>query len=263
MPNRIIKESIRTSDSINELSWFEECLFYRLIVSCDDFGRFDGRTAIIKSACFPLKDVTNKNIESAINKLVAVGLVGHYTVEEKPYLQLLAWDKHQSIRAKKSKYPSIEESDVIAHENNCMQMHADVPVIQSNPNPNLESNNISSDLENEPEQVFCADLEKIPSNDGTEWVCTVREYEEFKRLYPSVDIKQEFRNMRGWCTNNPTKRKTKRGIKKFVNGWLARQQDSGRMQPKQTTRFNNFEGRNYDMQSLEQKLLGGTPNGRN
>lgn len=24
MPNRILKESIRTSDSINELSWFEE-----------------------------------------------------------------------------------------------------------------------------------------------------------------------------------------------------------------------------------------------
>lgn len=63
MPNRILKESIRTSDSINELSWFEEVLFYRLIVSCDDYGRFDGRVAIIKGTCFPLKNVTNKNIE--------------------------------------------------------------------------------------------------------------------------------------------------------------------------------------------------------
>ena len=48
MPNRIIKESIRTSDSINELNWFEEVLFYRLMVSCDDYGRFDGRIAIIR-----------------------------------------------------------------------------------------------------------------------------------------------------------------------------------------------------------------------
>ena len=31
MPNRIIKESICTSDSIAELGWFEEVLFYRLI----------------------------------------------------------------------------------------------------------------------------------------------------------------------------------------------------------------------------------------
>ena len=69
MPNRIIKESIRTSDSINDLSWFEECLFYRLIVSCDDYGRFDGRPAIIKGSCFPLKDgVTTNNIEKALSK---------------------------------------------------------------------------------------------------------------------------------------------------------------------------------------------------
>lgn len=254
MPNRIIKESIRTSDSINELSWFEECLFYRLIVSCDDYGRFDGRTAIIKSACFPLKNVTNKDIEKSIDKLVAVGLVGHYKVEEKPYLQLLAWEKHQTIRAKKSKYPSPEEGQMITSESKCMQMQADVPVIQSNPNSNLESNNISSDLVTESEQMVYADLEPIPLNDGSEWKCTLQEYEEFKRLYPSVDIKQEFRNMRGWCNNNLTKRKTQRGIHKFVNGWLARQQDSGKTQSKPVSKFSNFESRNYDMNSLERML---------
>ena len=36
MPNRILKESVCTSDSVNKLSWFEEVLFYRLIVNCDD-----------------------------------------------------------------------------------------------------------------------------------------------------------------------------------------------------------------------------------
>lgn len=83
MPNRIIKESIRTSDSINELSWFEECLFYRLIVSCDDYGRFDGRPAIIKGSCFPLKDgVTTNNIEKALSKLVSAGLVKRYVDKE-------------------------------------------------------------------------------------------------------------------------------------------------------------------------------------
>ena len=56
MPNRIIKESICTSDSIDSLSWFEEVLFYRLIVNCDDYGRFDGRPSIIKSRLFPLKE---------------------------------------------------------------------------------------------------------------------------------------------------------------------------------------------------------------
>ena len=138
MPNRIIKESICTSDSIAELGWFEEVLFYRLIVNCDDYGRFDGRTAVVKNRLFPLKDnVTAKAVEAAVNKLVTVGLVTLYFFEGKPYLQLPTWDKHQTVRAKKSKYPSPDDG-VKASEIICNQMQADVPVIQSesNPNPN-------------------------------------------------------------------------------------------------------------------------------
>lgn len=130
MPNRIIKESIRTSESVNSLSWFEEVLFYRLIVSCDDYGRFDGRPAIIKGTCFPLKDVTVKDIQASLDKLVAAGLAVHYTVEEKPYLQLSTWERHQTIRAKKSKYPApvSENGNMITSASKCMQMSANVPV---------------------------------------------------------------------------------------------------------------------------------------
>ncbi len=110
MPNRIIKESICRSDSIDSLSWFEEVLFYRLIVVCDDYGRFDGRPAIIKGACFPLKDdITKKHISEAIDKLSTVGLVRGYEVQGRPYLQLTTWDCHQQVRAKKSKYPSPDD----------------------------------------------------------------------------------------------------------------------------------------------------------
>ena len=42
MPNRIIKESICTSDNVDQLTAFEETVFVRLIVNCDDFGRMDG-----------------------------------------------------------------------------------------------------------------------------------------------------------------------------------------------------------------------------
>ena len=135
MPNRIIKESICVSDEIDNLTWFEEVLFYRLIVKCDDFGRYDGRAKVIKGQCFPLKDVTAKDIEKGLNKLSAEGLVKLYTVDERPFLQLTTWSKHQTIRNKKSKYPPIEESGTQLNtlECNCMQLNANVPVIQSNP----------------------------------------------------------------------------------------------------------------------------------
>ena len=140
MPNRIIKESICTSASIDALTWFEEVLYYRLIVNCDDYGRFDGRTAVIKNRLFPLKDnVTAKSVEQSINKMVTCGLVTLYEFEGKPYLQLPSWEKHQNVRAKKSKYPPYD-SDLNTDDCKCMQMYANVPVIQSNPNTNPNPN---------------------------------------------------------------------------------------------------------------------------
>lgn len=144
MPNRIIKESICRSDQINDLTAFEEVLFYRLMVCADDYGRFDGRIAIIKNTLFPLKDgIRADQIEKAINTLSSVELVERYEVAGKPFVRLTGWDRHQSIRAKKSKYPSpveASESNAQAHESICKQMQANVPVIQSNPNPNPNPN---------------------------------------------------------------------------------------------------------------------------
>ena len=150
MPNRILKESVCTSDSIDALSWFEECLFYRLIVNCDDFGRFDGRTAVIKNRLFPLKEnLTLKNVSEAINNLARAGLVMPYECDGKPFLYLPSWNEHQNVRAKRSKYP--EPNNMKTSDCKCMQMYADVPVIQSNPNPirnqNPNARNVSEQVE--------------------------------------------------------------------------------------------------------------------
>lgn len=154
MPNRIIKESICTSDTIDKLTWFEEVVFYRLTVNCDDYGRFDGRTSIIKSRLFPLKNVTEKAVADAINKLSTVDLVKPYSYDGKPILQLATWDKHQSVRNKRSKYPAFDGSEetsaseniqLISIDFNCMQVQADASgcsrnPIQSNPYPNPNPN---------------------------------------------------------------------------------------------------------------------------
>ena len=141
MPNRILKESIRESDSIDSLNWFQEVLFYRLIVSCDDYGRFDGRTSVIKNRLFPLKeDLTLKNVADAIQKLVSAGLVVLYEHDGKPFLYLPSWTAHQNVRAKRSKYPEpvITCDNVNTSASRCNhdedsgeQLHGNVPVIQS------------------------------------------------------------------------------------------------------------------------------------
>lgn len=134
MPNRIIKESICVSDQINALSPFEEVLFYRLLVNADDYGRYDGRVAIIKNRLFPLKDSLRVDqIEKALQSLSSQELVERYVVDGRPFVRLTGWDKHQTIRAKKSKYPAPDGKSGDTHEPEiiCKQMHANVPVIQS------------------------------------------------------------------------------------------------------------------------------------
>ena len=115
MPNRIIKESIHTSESVNQMTDFQFRLWVNLITYVDDFGRGDARPAVIRGACFPLRDrLTNRDIEAALKALAGIGCVGLYEVDGKPYLYFPTWASHQSIRNQKSKYP--------APESNCKQL---------------------------------------------------------------------------------------------------------------------------------------------
>ena len=67
----------------------------------------------------------------------------------------------------------------------------------------------------------------LPLNDKSEYPIMQNQVDEWTSLYPAVDIIQELRNMKGWCSGNPTKLKTRRGILKFINGWLAKEQNKG------------------------------------
>lgn len=70
----------------------------------------------------------------------------------------------------------------------------------------------------------------LPLNDGTEYGITQAQIDRWMELYPRVDIWQGLRNMLAWLEANPTNRKTRRGITRFINGWLAKDQDRGRNQ---------------------------------
>lgn len=139
MPNRILKESICTSENLNDLSAFEETFFYRLIVNVDDYGRMDARPKILASRLFPLKDIRAKQVDDALRALSSAELIDLYVVDGKSFLQMKAWDRHQTPRAKTSKYPGPEESvntsasicmQMQADENMCNQMQADAPDIR-------------------------------------------------------------------------------------------------------------------------------------
>ena len=174
MPNRIIKESICTNEQIDALSPFEETFFYRLIVNADDYGRMDGRPSILRARLFPLKSLRDDQIEKALCNLATVELVHRYTVHGKPFVSLSGWERNQSIRAKKSKYPPPEEADECNHsdtsERTCMQMISDECKCSRNP--------IQSESESESESNASKRAKRFtpPSVDDVKAYCSEQGY---------------------------------------------------------------------------------------
>lgn len=89
---------------------------------------------------------------------------------------------------------------------------------------------------------------ELPLNDGTFYQVSLSEVSENKTLFPNVDVEQQYRSMRAWLNQNPTKRKTRKGIGKFIVNWLSTNQDNNRggyntpTPPQQKPKSSDWEG---------------------
>jgi hypothetical protein len=70
----------------------------------------------------------------------------------------------------------------------------------------------------------------LPLNNGREYPITEDLTQELAKLYPAVDVAQEMRGMRAWLLTNPANRKTSRGVLKFANSWLSKEQNRAKSQ---------------------------------
>lgn len=207
MPTRLLSQSINVSDSISKLTPLEEVLFLHLIVSVDDYGRFYGHPDIIRGMLFSRRDFTSKQIEGALKKLEAEGMIRRYTVGNKFYLELTSWMKYQRPRAKTSKFPEYGSTtdiveQLVEEESMCEQMQTD-------------------EIKDESPVLF-----QLPLNTGEKHDITENAVKEYENLYPAVDVQQEIRAMIGWLQADRKRLKTKTGIKRFIAGWLNRSQNS-------------------------------------
>lgn len=231
MPNRIIKESLCSSEKIASLSDFEFRLWVGLITQADDAGRGDARPAIIKGRVFPFRErLSIKDIDAALRVLAAKGCVSLYTVDGKPYFLFPGWVKHQRVRDCKPKYPEPPGNlNLPQSAASCGELPQSAALIQSESNPNPESN--PKEYCAEPQAAAAPPVISLPLNDGTFFDVSENDRAKWSQLYPNVDVLQQLRNMAGWCDSNPTKRKTRGGIKRFITAWLAREQDKGGKAP--------------------------------
>lgn len=154
MPNRIIKESIRTSRDINCLSDFQFRVWAYLITYVDDYGRGSADPELLKGLVFPRrKGITEKQIGEALSVLANSGMISLYEIDGESYFYFPTWEKHQTIRAKKSRFPAPQAPELVqADASNCRQLQADASICSRNPiqSNTIQNTNPNTNTESEP-----------------------------------------------------------------------------------------------------------------
>lgn len=102
MPNRVLRDWT-TSENIDRLSSEAEVFFTRLIMKADDFGNYPANPKLLRSALYPLREVSTTDLDKWLKECLRVRIVRKYTVDGKDYLTIPNFD--QRLRAKRSKYP--------------------------------------------------------------------------------------------------------------------------------------------------------------
>ncbi len=230
MPNRIIKESICSSEKIASLSDFEFRLWVGLITQADDAGRGDARPAIIKGHVFPFRDrLSIKDIDAALQELAAKGCVSLYKVDGKPYFLFPGWVKHQRVRDCKPKFPEPSENSCSPQSAaSCGELPQDAASCCLNP--------IQSESNPNPKESNARETRFAPPS-----IADVEQYCREKGYHINAERFVCFYAQKGWMVGKNRMKDWKRA----VQGWETRWKDEQK---------NAQHGFSYDYGSTEDSL---------
>ena len=105
--------------------------------------------------------------------------------------------------------------------------NADVTPVKRQETPRTEQNRTDKKEEvvsEKPRPVSSDPSISLPCADGSEFVYPDKYLDAARKAYPLVDISKQIPRARAWLEANPTRKKTRRGMTKFFNSWLANAQ---------------------------------------
>ena len=120
---RSIKPEFWRSDDISALEWDERLLFVGLWSYVDDNGVGVDKLSSIAADLFASDLERNPpetfaRVSRGLQQLATAGRIVRYTVESRPYLEVVNWDKHQRIdRPNKPRFPRSEANGAEIRDN--------------------------------------------------------------------------------------------------------------------------------------------------
>lgn len=225
---RSIKPEFPQSESMGRVSRDARLLFIELWTLADDEGRLRGNSRMLASLLFPYDNDAPELIDDWIAELQEEGCIACYAIGKDHYLQICNWLNHQKIdKPSKSKIPPIDESSrILSNPRECSSLDQGSRIKDQGKDQDHKTT-CAEPLRDSTPVVLEPAVISIIRNDKTQHPITQSQIDRWRELYPAVDVLQSLRNMAGWCDANPQRRKTKGGMDKFINAWLAREQNRG------------------------------------
>lgn len=239
---RMFAKSIIDSDFFLDMPQSTQLLYFHLSMRADDDGFINNPKSIMRNV---------KCNEDDLKLLVAKQFIIPF---ESGVVVIKHWRIHNYIKADRYKSTIYqEEKSCLSLENNTYVTGTTVEPerIQDGTTMEPEWNHVGTEVDTQVRDrvrvskgkiidskgTYCTEPEtsaSVPAavieltlNDKSLFPITQQDIDGWAELYPNVNILQELRKMKGWLDANPTKRKTKQGIKRFINSWLSREQDKG------------------------------------
>lgn len=95
-----------------------------------------------------------------------------------------------------------------------------------NASPNGNGNGSYSEEEGVQREEALVPVLLFPVVGGEPWPLFQAKVVEYQAVFQGIDVLAEVKKAYQWCVDNPTRRKTKRGMLRFLFGWLERAQNS-------------------------------------
>lgn len=208
---RTVKPGFWENEELATVSAEAALLAIGLMNYADDEGYFKANPKLIEAAIFPLRELST-NIRRMIDELSEIGFLRVFRgVDGKDYGQIVNFSKHQRVdRAKESEIKKLEKFDEGSTKD-----RRRVSVGREGKGKD------SAEQDTAPKAVI-----ELPTNKGGEFYQVLEtDISQWIEDYPNVAVRQELGKMRSWLDANQPRRKTKGGMRRFIVGWLSRQQD--------------------------------------
>lgn len=102
MPNRYLREGLKSSPIIQSMTWAAECMYIHMLLTVDDYGRMEFDLPVFRSLVFPRREIRDADVSRLILECEKAGAVRRYGDGKKQYLVL---PKSDEPRARTSRLP--------------------------------------------------------------------------------------------------------------------------------------------------------------